>query len=88
MGSKVQIDYLGKKANGEVVDFDVEKEAWNVYSLQDGTKLKMKSVVAQVIRLEGEYNPQGDPVYVVNSQNIVSAQVPDHLKQKPSGKVN
>ena len=86
--SKVQVDYQGKKVTGQTVEFDVEKENWNIYSLEDGTKLRMRSVVAQLIRLENEYNQQGDPVYLVNSQNIVSADVPDHLKKKPPGKVN
>jgi predicted RNA-binding protein with PUA domain len=86
--AKVQVEFKDKQVTGEIIDFDVEKENWNVYKLEDGSKLKMRSVVAQIIRIENEYNPQGDPIYLVNSQNIVSADVPDHLKKKPPGKVN
>lgn len=87
--SKVQLVYQGKKVTGETIDFEVDKESWNVYSLDDGTKLKTRLVVAQVVRLEGEYNDQGDPIYLINSQNIVSADVPEHMKKKaPGGKVN
>ena len=86
--AKVQVPFQGKNVSGETVDFDVEKEAWNVYLLSDGTKLKMRAIVSQVVRLENQYNAQGDPVYFVQSQNVLNAEVPDHLKQEPPGKVN
>ncbi|MFQ5790612.1 MAG: hypothetical protein ACE5JI_09080, partial [Acidobacteriota bacterium] len=72
MSSRVTMGYQGRKVAGEKVDFDIEKENWNVYSLQDGTRLKIRLVVAQVIRLDGEYTVDGDPVYLVNSTNVVT----------------
>lgn len=86
--AKVQVPFQGKKVTGETVDFEVEKESWNVYLLDDGTKLKMRAVVSQVVRLEDQYNAQGDPVYFIQSQNVLNAEVPDHLKEEPPGKVN
>jgi hypothetical protein len=86
--AKVQVPFQGKKVAGETVDFEVEKESWNVYALEDGTKLKMRTVLSQVVRLENQYNAQGDPVYFVMSQNVLNTEVPDHLKQEPPGNVN
>ena len=36
---------------GEEIEFETEREGWNIYILHDGTKLKMKSIVANIIRL-------------------------------------
>ena len=36
-----------------------------------------------VLRLEGEYNNLGDPIYIVHTQNIVTASnVPEHMRKQ------
>jgi hypothetical protein len=72
----------GQEFTGEEVDFEVEREGWNVYILHDGTTMKMKSVVASIVRLDGAYSPNGDPLYIVNASSVVSTDAPDHLKRK------
>lgn len=71
----------GQQVWGEEVEFETERENWNTYILHDGTKLKIKSVVSQVIRLEA-YKPDGEPLYFVNSSNIAVADVPENLKKR------
>jgi hypothetical protein len=90
MGSRVAVKYQGREVTGQKVNFEVEKENWNQYSLEDGTKLRMRLVVAQVIRIDGEYTADGDPVYLVNSTNVVATDAPEHLKRgaETGGKVN
>jgi hypothetical protein len=78
-----QHNFNGQQVWGEEVEFETEREAWNVYILHDGTKLKLKSIVAQVVRLE-MYGPGGDPIYLVQASNAVNTDVPENLK-KPSG---
>ena len=72
----------GQEIAGEEVEFEVEKEGWNVYILHDGTKLKLKAVVAQIVCLEA-HKPDGEPIYLVNSSNVLSVDVPEQYKQKP-----
>jgi hypothetical protein len=72
----------GQPVPGEEIEFEVEREGWNTYILHDGTKLKLKSVVSSIIRLDS-WKPDGEPVYIVNSSNIAAADVPDNLKKKP-----
>ena len=68
----------------EDVDFNVIKEDWNEYSLKDGTKLKIKLVLVKVKR-SNKYDQFGEPLYMVQSQNIVKvAEVPDELKRNPN----
>ena len=84
MSSQVTMDYQGRKVIGQKVNFDIDKENWNSYSLEDGTTIRMRSVVAQIIRLE-EYNNEGEPIYLVTSTNVLATDVPDHLKKKLPG---
>ena len=69
-------------AEGEDVDFEEVEERWNVYRLKDGTTLKVKLVLTGVKRLK-KYNPDGSPIYVIQSQNIVRAvNIPKELYAK------
>ena len=71
-------------AEGEDLDFEEEVEGWNVYKLSDGTTLKIKTVLVAVKRLK-RYNPDGTPIYIIQTQNIVRAvNVPEHLKARRS----
>jgi hypothetical protein len=40
----------------------------------------MKTVVTNIIRTD-EFTPTGEPIYIVNSQNVLVADVPDELKK-------
>jgi len=68
---------------GEPVDFEVVKEDWNEYRLTDGSTLKVKLVLTGVMRLNNQYDPVGNPVYVVSSQNAVRViDVPANLRRR------
>ena len=70
-------------AEAKDLDFDEEKEQWNVYKLNDGTTLKIKLVLQGVKRLL-KCDPSGSPIYLIKSTNIVRAvDVPEELKAKP-----
>jgi len=71
-------------SEGEEVDFENEKEEWNVYKLSDGSTLKVKLVLVNVARSRDKYDPLGNPIYGITSQNIVKVlNVPEKLKRKP-----
>jgi hypothetical protein len=71
-------------SKGEEVDFKNEKEEWNVYRLADGSTLKVKLVLVNVVRSPDNYDPLGNPIYGITSQNIVKTiHVPEKLKRKP-----
>lgn len=65
------------------LDFEEVEENWNTYTLGDGTTLKVKLVLRGVKRLK-RFEPDGNPIYVINSINVVRAvNVPEGLKAKP-----
>jgi len=65
------------------LDFQEVEENWNTYTLSDGTTLKVKLVLRGVKRLKN-YEPDGSPIYVINTINVVRAvDIPPELKAKP-----
>ena len=77
-----KISYRGKEVDAVEVDFQTRKEDWNEYQLLDGSSLKIKLVVSEIFKISDEYDNEGNPVYVVKSQNILVARSPDNLKRK------
>jgi len=59
-------------ASADDIDFEESKELWNVYRLKDGTTLKIKLVLVGIKRLK-KHNPDGTPIYMINTQNVVRA---------------
>jgi hypothetical protein len=77
---KVELKIGDKTVEGMLVDFETLREEYNSYKLSDGSIIRMKAVVTNIIRTE-EFTPSGEPVYIVNSQNVLVADVPDELKK-------
>lgn len=72
----------GTEAQAEVVGFRPGAEHWNEYLLDDQTLLKIKVVVTEVLRVEGQYDQAGNPAYVVNSTNVLAVDAPDELRRR------
>ena len=53
----------GGEGEAEVIGFRTNVENWNDYLLDDGTVLRMKLVVTEVVRVEGQYDQNRNPVY-------------------------
>lgn len=76
-----RIPYKGQKVDATEVDFQTRKEEWNEYQLMDGTSIKMKLVVSEIFKVPDEYDEEGNPVYVVRSNNVLVVRSPDNLKK-------
>jgi hypothetical protein len=77
---RVELTVGDKTIGGTLVDFETVREEYNSYRLSDGSMIRMKTVVTNIIRTD-EFTPNGEPIYVVNSQNVLVADVPDDLKK-------
>lgn len=80
------VKWQGREVQGTVVGFEILKEDWRVYDLQDGSILRVKNNLIEVCRLNGEHAPNGDPVYVLSGQAELCTitNVPEHLKKPPA----
>lgn len=72
----------GSDVDAVEVGFREGGEHFNEYLLDDGTVVRFKAVVTSVQRLEGLYDADGNPAYVVNSSNIVVVSAPDDLRKE------
>ena len=69
----------------EAVDVGIEhsSEKWSEFTLDDGTILRAKIIVISVARVDGEWDQDGNPMYVTKSHNIVSVvESPEKLRRK------
>ncbi len=77
----VRINFQGRDVEATPVDFRIEREDWNEYQLMDGSHLRLRLVLSEVLRVEGEYDAEGNPVYVAKSGNVLTIRAPDNLKK-------
>jgi len=81
MDRPTKLTYQGREIDAVEVDFKVLKEDWNEYDLADGTRVKVKYVASNMVRLINEYDNDGDPIYLVKSSNVLALSVPENLKR-------
>ena len=55
------------------------KERWSEYRLADGTILRLKPVMIAIFRADGQYTPDGEPVYNMKSTLIADVRAPSAL---------
>ena len=60
------------------------KEDWNLYQLHDGSEVRMRTVVSEIFKVRGEFDREGNPVYVVRSSNVMVVKAPDNLRGDPN----
>lgn len=71
-GTIVEVDKI------EITEAD---EQWSTFKLEDGTVIRVKIVPVGIFRAQGRYNEDGEPVYIVKSQNVISTDVPERLRK-------
>lgn len=82
---KVQIPYAGKMMEGVEIPIEESTEKWSELKLEDGTIIRVKQSVASVIRIDGQYDAEGNPFYVIKSAPAVAI---IHVEEGMRRKVN
>ncbi len=73
----------GKVVEGVEVPIEVSNERWSELTLEDGSVIRIKAVALSVVRVEGQYDQEGNPMYVVKSGITTAvASAPDALRKK------
>ena len=83
MANTKKVNLGGRVLDGESIEFAIKEEPWGVYELKDGTKIRMRLIVSEVIRIKDAYTGEGEPLYLIKSSNVVVTDVPDELKMTP-----
>lgn len=85
MGRKRKVQLPdGTTVDATVVPFRGDVEHWNEYLLDDHTVVRMKAVVTEIARLDGQYDAEGNPAYIVFSTNVTHVSPPEELKRRES----
>lgn len=73
----------GRALQGTDMEIEESSEKWIDLKVHDGTRIRIKTVVNQVIRLDDAWDQEGNPVYIVKSAPMISIiSAPDYLKKK------
>jgi hypothetical protein len=81
---RVTLPNIGTVEGSEVQVVE-STERWTDVKLDDGTSVRIKPVVMSVIRVDGRYDPQGNPMYAVQAGQAMSVSAPEHLRKQPDG---
>ena len=82
MSDKIKINLGTEMVDATPVEINQAQEHFNQYLLEDGTALKMKLVATKAFRIDDRYDQEGNPVYFVQSTNVLSVNSPTGLKKK------
>jgi hypothetical protein len=73
----------GREVEIQPVGYRTTAEQWNEYFLDDGSVVRVKLVATEIARVEGEYDDDGNPVYIVRSANVLAISAPQALRRSP-----
>ena len=73
----------GKMADASEVPVVETVERWTEVKLEDGSVLRIKPTVLGITRLEGQYDPEGNPMYAVKAAHTIAIDsVPQSLRRR------
>jgi hypothetical protein len=72
--NKKKLSILGLQIDVSDVPIVKAQEYFNQYVLEDGTVLRVKSVATSMMRVEGQFLPDGSPIYIVLTSPAVSVE--------------
>jgi len=78
---KTRINIGDRTIEAEDMEFKSVREDWSEYQVEDGFTVRIKLVVSSILKTQ-ERDPQGNPVYIVQSTNIVKVLPPESYSRK------
>ena len=69
---KIRSPIDGELVEAEIMEIDREKNSAIILHLKDGAVLRLKTDIAQVLRIPGGYGEHDEPYYRVQSSNVLS----------------
>ncbi len=69
---KIKIPLFGHDVEATDVPISKSTENYNEYELEDGSTIRLKVVATSILRIDGQYTPEGDPIYLVKNGQVVT----------------
>lgn len=80
---KRRVQYQGKEVEATPVSATSTSEQWNQYLIDDGSMIRTKLVATEFVRIDGEHDADGNPVYLIKWTTVVSVESPEELRRRP-----
>jgi hypothetical protein len=78
----IKMPYKGRTVEAEEMIVQRATEEWNTYLLDDGTVIRLKPVVLRVARIPGEYDDEGNEIFIVKSNNVMVVDSPEDRRRQ------
>jgi len=74
-----------KEVDALEMPFQNVAEHWNEYLLADGSVLRLKSVVTEILKIEDHYDADGNPQYLLKSAQVVAVSASERSRKQSGG---
>ena len=78
----IKMPYKGRMIEAEEMIVERATEEWNTYLLDDSTVIRLKPVVLRVARIPGEYDDEGNEIFIVKSNNVLVVDSPEDRRRQ------
>jgi hypothetical protein len=82
---KVKVPTPTGMADAVEVGVSSSDEKWTDIKLEDGSSLRLKSVIIGALRVEGQWDPEGNPLYMIKANQVMTVSAPEHLRKGGGG---
>ena len=80
---KAKVSLPMGEVEGTELQVEQSNERWSEFTLSDGTQVRAKLSIASAIRVDGQYDELGNPIYAINSSPIFYiVNVPEQYRKK------
>jgi hypothetical protein len=76
----VKVPFQGSQEEGIELDFKTTNEEWNEYQTSDGSTIRIKLVMTNIVKLN-KTDPQGNPIFVAKTSNVMAVSPPQSPKR-------
>jgi hypothetical protein len=72
----------GRPGEGTEVPVAESNERWSEFTFDDGTVIRGKMTISSAVRVDGEFDAQDNPIYVINFAPLMAVvNVPEKYKK-------
>jgi len=83
--NKTRLPFLGREIDATEVPIVNASEKISTYDLEDGAQLRVRTVVTAVMRVDNEWDGDGNPMYVLKTSVVLTPMnVPANLRRPKS----
>ena len=82
---KIKVPTPNGMADAVEVGISSSDEKWTDIKLEDGSSLRLKSVIIGALRVEGQWDVEGNPLYMIKANQVMTVSAPEHLRKGGGG---